>query len=201
MLTATDRQTPFEELPWTVHILPEVHIWIRRDCQTLKSPDGKRRPFHRSPEEETAFQSVKDALCTTSVLGYPQSGEKFIVDNDASNVGIGGIRSQVQDGQERVIAYFRKTLSKAERNYCGTRRELIAIVKTLEHFTSEHRQGRKHNNADALSRRLCPEECSRCQKVEQRGGGLRVRVVSAAAAVGWDRATLRREQLADDELG
>jgi hypothetical protein len=56
------------------------------------------------------------------------------VDTDVSNVGIGGVLSQVQDGQERVIAYYSKTLSKAERNYCITRRELLATVKTLEHF-------------------------------------------------------------------
>jgi hypothetical protein len=49
-------------------------------------------------------------------------------------MGIGGVLSQVQDGQERVIAYFSKTLSKAESNYCVTRRELLALVKTLEHF-------------------------------------------------------------------
>jgi len=33
-----------------------------------------------------------------------------------------------------AIAYFSNTLSKAERNYCVTRRKLLAIVKTLEHF-------------------------------------------------------------------
>jgi hypothetical protein len=49
----------------------------------------ERRPFHWSPEAETAFHSLKDALCTTPVLGYPQPGETFIVDTDASNVGIG----------------------------------------------------------------------------------------------------------------
>jgi hypothetical protein len=48
-----------------------------------------RRPFHCSPETKTAFHSLKDPLCTTPVLGYPQSAEKFIVDTDASNVGIG----------------------------------------------------------------------------------------------------------------
>jgi hypothetical protein len=94
----------------------------------------ERRPFNWSPEVETAFHYQKDALCTTPVLGYPQSGEKFIIVTDASNVGVGGVLSQVQDGSERVIAYFSKTLSKAERNYCVTRREFLAIMKTLEHF-------------------------------------------------------------------
>jgi hypothetical protein len=57
------------------------------------------------------------------------------VDTDASNVGIGGVLSQVQGGQEWVIAYYSKTLmDKAERDYCVTRRELLAIVRTLEHF-------------------------------------------------------------------
>jgi hypothetical protein len=204
----------------------------------------ERRPFHWSPESETAFHCLKDALCTTPVLGYPQSGEKFIVDSDASNVGIGGILSQVQDGRERVTAYFSKTVSKAERNYCVTRRELLAIVKTLEHFrkylygqqfhlrtdhsaltwllcfnnlegqtvswiqrlqeynfTSEHRQGRKHNNADALSRRPCPEVCSHCQKIERRCESLKVPIITTTTADGWDRSSLRWEQLAEEEMG
>jgi hypothetical protein len=40
----------------------------------------------------------------------------------------------MQDGQERVIADYSKTLNKAERKYCVTRRELLAIVRTLEHI-------------------------------------------------------------------
>jgi hypothetical protein len=56
------------------------------------------------------------------------------VDTDVSNVGIGGVLSQVQGRKERVIAYYSKTLSRAEINYCVTRRELLAIVRTLEHF-------------------------------------------------------------------
>jgi hypothetical protein len=74
--------------------------------KSLTQLTEERRPFHWSPEAETAFQSLKNALCTTPVLGYPQSGDKFIVDTDASNVGIGGVLSQVQDGRERVICLF-----------------------------------------------------------------------------------------------
>jgi hypothetical protein len=51
-----------------------------------------------------------------------------------SYVGIGGVLPQVQDGQERVLAYYSKTQNKAERNYCITWQELLAIMRTLEHF-------------------------------------------------------------------
>ena len=68
------------------------------------------------------------------MLSYPLPEGEFILDTDASNVGIGGVLSQIQDGQEKVIAYFSKTLSKPERNYCATRKELLAVVKSVEHF-------------------------------------------------------------------
>jgi len=94
----------------------------------------EKRTFECSTEAETAFQALKKALCMAPVLGYPQPGEKFIIDTDASNIGIGGVLSQVQDGCEQVVSCFSKTLSKAKRNYCVTCRELLATVKTLEHF-------------------------------------------------------------------
>jgi hypothetical protein len=65
---------------------------------------------------QATFQTLKGALCAAPVLAYPQLGERIIVDTDTSNVGSGGVLSQVQDGQEQVIAYFRKTLNNAERN-------------------------------------------------------------------------------------
>ena len=42
--------------------------------------------------------------------------------------------SQEQEGRERVIAYYSKTFSPPERNYCVTRRELLATVKAIKHF-------------------------------------------------------------------
>ena len=57
----------------------------------------------------------------------------FILDTDASDVGMGAVLSQFQDGVERVIIYFSKTFSKCEIIYCVTRRELLAIVCSVKH--------------------------------------------------------------------
>jgi hypothetical protein len=70
---------------------------------------------------EAAFQTLKEAQYTTPILASPQAGERFIVDTDASYVGIGGVLYQVQGGQKRVIAYWSKPLNNSERNYCVTR--------------------------------------------------------------------------------
>jgi hypothetical protein len=56
-------------------------------------------------------------LCAVPILADPQPGERFIVDTGASNVRIGGVLFQVLNGEERVIAYYSKTLNKAKRNY------------------------------------------------------------------------------------
>lgn len=56
------------------------------------------------------------------------------MDTDASNIGIGTVLSQRKGGEERVIAYYSHVLSKSERNYCVTRRELLAIVDSIKSF-------------------------------------------------------------------
>jgi hypothetical protein len=44
------------------------------------------------------------------------------------------VLSQEQDGHEREIAYYSKKLNKAYRNFYVIGKELIAIVRILEHF-------------------------------------------------------------------
>ena len=108
--------------------------------------------------------------------------------------------SQIQGDSERVIAYYSRTLDQPERQYCVTRRELLALVAACKQFHNylygrkvivrtdhgalrwlltfknpegqvarwlerlgnydldiQHRAGKAHGNADALSRRPCQE--------------------------------------------
>ena len=85
-------------------------------------------------ECEEAFLKIKRHLSHAPILAFPRLDVAFILDTDASDSGLGAVLSQVQDGQERVIAYAARALSRAERNYSTTRKELLALVWGLEHF-------------------------------------------------------------------
>ena len=87
-----------------------------------------------STEEQTAFQKLKDGLVSASMLGYADPKLQYIIDTDASAVGVRAVLSQIQEGEKRVIAYYSKTLAPPECNYCVTRRELLAVVKVMKHF-------------------------------------------------------------------
>ena len=70
------------------------------------------------------------------ILAFPQLDQQFILDTNASHRGLGVVLSQVKDGKEPVIAYVACALSKAERHYSTTWKDLLALVWGTEHFES-----------------------------------------------------------------
>lgn len=173
------------------------------------------RPLHRLTEKtaefkwdtdcQTAFEQIRLRLISAPILAFPDLERPFTLDTDASDAGIGAVLSQRddEDGSERVVAYASKSLSRAERHYCVTRKELLAVVYFIRHFRPYllgrkftlrtdhgsltwlahfkepegqlarwleqlqefdfeicHRPGKKHQNADAMSRLPC-KQCGR----------------------------------------
>jgi hypothetical protein len=96
----------------------------------------KGKPFIWTNQCEEAFQTLKTKLTEAPILAYSSHdpNARYILDTDASNVGIGAVLSQVQNGVEHVIAYASQTLSRSQRNYCTTYRELLAVVNFVKHF-------------------------------------------------------------------
>ena len=94
----------------------------------------KNRVFTWTEDAQKAFDTLKEALTTAPILAYPNPTDPFILDCDASNHGVAGVLSQIQNGHERVIAYYSRTLNKGETRYCVTRKELLAIVASVRHF-------------------------------------------------------------------
>ena len=46
-------------------------------------------------EQQRAFEELQQCLISAPILSYPKDEGLYIVDTDASNVGLGGVRSQV----------------------------------------------------------------------------------------------------------
>ena len=103
------------------------------------------RPLHRLTENtasfvwsedcQRAFDQLRTCFCSAPVLAYPDFSRPFILDTDASDVGLGGVLSQVDDeGREHVIAYGSRLLTKPERKYWVTRRELLAVITFIQQY-------------------------------------------------------------------
>ena len=90
--------------------------------------------FEWTEQRHEAFGQLKNALTSAPILGFPREEELWYLDTDASDVGMGAMLSQIQDGEERVIAYISKSLQGSEQRYCTARKELLAVVRALKHF-------------------------------------------------------------------
>ena len=91
-------------------------------------------PFEWTVECDRAMEILKEALTSPEIMALPINEGGYILDTDASLDTIGPVLSQVQDGRERVIAYGSRTLSTAEKNYCVTDRELLAVRFFMEYY-------------------------------------------------------------------
>ena len=91
--------------------------------------------FVWTDECTAAFDKLKQLLCSAPILCYPDFDREFILQTDASDVGLGAVLSQIdKSGNENVVAYASKTLSPREKNYSTTEKEAFAIQFGTQHF-------------------------------------------------------------------
>jgi len=84
--------------------------------------------------DQAENMSSPQALVEATSLAFPLPQEPCILDMDASDVAVGAVLSQKVDGVQRPIAFFSRVMNSTQRNYCTTRRELLAVISTLQHF-------------------------------------------------------------------
>ena len=59
--------------------------------------------------------------------------DKFTLETDANYHGLGAALPQAQDGLLHLISFASRSLSKAEKNYCITELETLAVVWPIKH--------------------------------------------------------------------
>ncbi|GJV22198.1 putative reverse transcriptase domain-containing protein [Tanacetum coccineum] len=88
----------------------------------------KKVKFDWGDKAETAFQLIKQKLCSAPILALPKGSEDFIVYCDASIKGLGTVLMQ----REKVIAYASRQLKIHEKNYTTHDLELGSVVFDLK---------------------------------------------------------------------
>lgn len=84
--------------------------------------------------QENAFTALKSALMVTPVLKLPNLNETFILQTDASDLGVGAVLLQYEDGVKKPVAYASKKLTKGQVNYSTIEKECLAIVWSVQKF-------------------------------------------------------------------
>ena len=102
-------------------------------ARPLHNLTKKGAVFEWTPECETAFQQLKQALTSAPILVAPCDEGQYVLDTDASDTVLGTVL-QEQGGKLHVIGYASRTLTPAKARYCITRRELLGVVFGLKKY-------------------------------------------------------------------
>ena len=111
-----------------------------RNYSTVAAPltalTSTKVPFHWTPAADKAFQTLKARFTSAPILQVPDPDRQFVVEVDASDVGVGAVLSQraASDQKLHPCAFFSRRLSPAERNYDIGNRELLAVKLALEEW-------------------------------------------------------------------
>lgn len=98
--------------------------------EPLRALLKKRATWQWSQKQQDAFDQLKSALSSDTVMTYFDPNRKTEIIVDASPVGLAGI--MLQEG--KVVCYASKSLTETEKRYSQTEKENLAIVWAIEHW-------------------------------------------------------------------
>jgi hypothetical protein len=90
-------------------------------------------PFVWTAKCQTAFEDLKEKLCSEPILTRYRPDLMCILDCDYQGQTLGAVLSQKHPREkvERVLAYSSRTLKRAELKYSPTEGELLALLHAM----------------------------------------------------------------------
>lgn len=86
-------------------------------------------------KEIQTFNAIKQAYLSVTFVNHPDLNNRFFIQGDSSDYGVGGILFQLdEEGNKKVIAYASRTLRPAELNYTVTEKEALALIFLLQQW-------------------------------------------------------------------
>lgn len=118
---------------WYRRFVPNFSTFVSPILALIKGKH-KRQSVSWSLEANAAFTEIKQLLASAPILASPDFSKPFIIQTDASDVGLGAVLLQGDGESERVIAYASRALNTAEKNYSATEKECLAVLFGIEKY-------------------------------------------------------------------
>jgi hypothetical protein len=114
-------------------------IWdYANKARALTILTRQKEEFRWGPEEENAFQFLKNCLLENPILRFPDFDLEFIVQTDASGFAVGSVLAQrkIVNGEkvEYAVAYASQQLDETQEKWHTTDKEAYAIYHALKTF-------------------------------------------------------------------
>ncbi len=102
----------------------------------LTALTSTKTAFRWSNAAEAAFTKLRSRFVSAPILQAPDPTHQFVVEVDASEVGVGAVLSQraASDDKMHPCVFFSHRMSPAEHNYDIGNRELLAVKLALEEW-------------------------------------------------------------------
>ncbi|GJW42420.1 retrotransposon-related protein [Tanacetum coccineum] len=118
-----------------------------------------------NPKAQETFEKLQQAMIQSPILALPNFDEEFVIETDASGIGLGAVLQQ----NKHLIAYLSKTLAPKHQSLSTYEKELLVMVLALQKLTTlfqskwlpkllgfdyeiKYKKGADNVAADALSR-------------------------------------------------
>ena len=107
-----------------------------KDFSLLAQPLYATKTLFKFEEAEAhAWSLLKHKLANPPLLRHPRPNDPFIVDTDASRLGLGAVLLQINaQGQEQPVEFASRLLRKHEKNYAVREIEALGILWACETF-------------------------------------------------------------------
>ena len=83
---------------------------------------------------ESEFTYLKNMLCVVPSLTLPTVDDEFLLQTDASGVGLGAVLSVIRHQEEYPVAFYSRKLQPRERKYSASELEGLAVVTSILKF-------------------------------------------------------------------
>ncbi|CCO30518.1 Retrotransposable element Tf2 155 kDa protein type 2 [Rhizoctonia solani AG-1 IB] len=104
-------------------------------AQPLHNLVKKETTWKWTEKEQATFEGLKQAITEAPVLAHANPDKAYFLETDASGAALGLVLSQQQsDGRLHPIGFLSESFKGAEVNYDTHDKELLAIIRSLEHW-------------------------------------------------------------------